>query len=83
MFPVTVVQADEAQVGDRPQLKLAQPRAQLLVAAFGNTRSAAISYATSGRVISGDRTCNSRLGPVRGTVLHVAAAVLASASTTS
>lgn len=42
-----------------------------------------IAYATSGRVISGDRRCNARLGPVRGTVLHVATAVPVSASTIS
>lgn len=36
---------------------------QLLVAAFGNARSAAISYATTGRAIRGDHRCNSRLGP--------------------
>jgi hypothetical protein len=40
-------------------------------------------YARSGCVMSGDLTCSSRLGPVRGTVLHVATAVPASASTTS
>lgn len=41
------------------------------------------AYATSGRVISGDRTCSSRLGPVRGSVLQVAVAVPASASMAS
>ena len=40
-------------------------------------------YATSGRVISGDRRCNTRSGLVRGMVLHVATAVPASASTAS
>lgn len=40
-------------------------------------------YATSGRVMSGDRRCNTRSGLVRGTVLHVATAVPASASTAS
>lgn len=40
-------------------------------------------YATSGRVISGDRRCNSRSGLVRGMVFHVATAVPASASTAS
>jgi hypothetical protein len=40
-------------------------------------------YATSGRVISGDRRCNTRSGLVRGMVLQVATAVPASASTAS
>ena len=42
-----------------------------------------ITYATSGRVISGDRRCNVRSGLVSGTVFHVATAVPASASITS
>jgi hypothetical protein len=46
-------------------------------------RPSGSSYATSGRVISGDRRCRSRMGPVRGTVTHVAAAVPLPASTTS
>src|SRR5690349_19202796 len=41
------------------------------------------AYATSGRVISGDRRCTARLGLVRGRVLHVATAVPAAVSTTS
>jgi hypothetical protein len=41
------------------------------------------TYATSGRVISGDRRCSARLGPVRGTVLQVATAVPAWRSSTS
>ena len=43
----------------------------------------AVVYATSGRVISGDRRSNTRSGLVRGMVLHVATAVPASASTAS
>ncbi len=43
----------------------------------------AVIYATSGRVISGDRRCNTRSGLVRGMVHHVATAVPASASTAS
>jgi hypothetical protein len=48
-----------------------------------NTCEPDITYATSGRVISGARRCNARLGLVRGAVLHVAAAVSASASITN
>lgn len=41
------------------------------------------TYATSGRVMSGDCRCNINSGVVIGTVFHVATAVPASASTTS
>ncbi|GAA3158636.1 M20/M25/M40 family metallo-hydrolase [Planomonospora alba] len=44
---------------------------------------AGTTYATSGRVISGDRRCTTRSGPVRGTRFHTATAVPAPASTTS